>query len=150
MEFWGLPLEYQLPHVARRLAALVGHFLESDWAPQMPRNIRFLRAKVRIRIDEPLLMGTMISLDSGGFAWVTIRYERVFKLCRNCGRIGHSYPHCPWTDEEITEAIDEQMNRLEHINGAGMGMSFTHTHFVSDARRFLNNVDHRLTFIRIT
>lgn len=119
-----------------------------DWSPSTPRNIRFLRAKVRVRISEPLLMGTMIGLDTGGFVWITIRYERIYKLCRNCGRIGHSYPHCPWTNEEISEAIDEQMNRLYEVNRAEMGMSFTRTHFVSEARRFLNNEERRSTFIR--
>lgn len=50
VEFWGLPLEFQIPRVARRLAALVGQFLELDWSPQTPRIIRFLRAKVLLEI----------------------------------------------------------------------------------------------------
>lgn len=148
VEFWGLPLEFQIPWVARKLASLVGQFLETDWTPQTPRNIRFLRAKVRVRLDDPLLMGAMISLDSGAFIWVTIRYERIYKLCRNYGLIGHSYPHCPWTDEEIIDALNEQLERLQRTPGTEMGMSFTRTHFVSEARRFLNNRERRSTMIR--
>lgn len=95
VEFWGLPIEFQCYRVARKLGSLVGIVLEVDRNPNIPRNIRFLHVKVCIRLEEPLLMGTMISLDTESFAWVTIRYERVFNLCQQCGRIGYSYPHCP-------------------------------------------------------
>lgn len=126
-----------------KLASLVGDFMEVDWTPHMPRNIRFMRARVRVQINQPLLMGVMVTLDSGDFVWVTLRYERIYKFCRNCGRIGHTYAHCPWEDDEITEAIDEQMHRLEHAHGAEVGMSFARTHFVNEARRFYNNPGRR-------
>lgn len=40
------------------------------------------------------------------------------------------------------------MNRLQRFDGTEMGMSFTRTHFVNEARRFFNNEDRRTTHIR--
>lgn len=101
--------------------------------------MRFLRVKVRVRLDEALLMGLMVALDTGGFAWVTIRYERIYKLCRRCGRIGHSYAHCPWDNDEVSDALDTQMNRLLQCTNVEQGISFTRTHFINEARRFFGN-----------
>ena len=48
VQFHGLPLEYQFPEMAERLGQIMGVLEKVDWEEHLPRNIRFLRAKVRI------------------------------------------------------------------------------------------------------
>ncbi|KAF7802528.1 Pyruvate carboxyltransferase [Senna tora] len=95
VQFRGLPLEYQIPRVARQLGELVGGVLEVDWAPLIPRNIRFMRVRVLVQIDQPLLMATLLPLDTGDLFWVECAYERLYKFCKNCARMGHVHGHCP-------------------------------------------------------
>ena len=48
VQFHGLPLEYQFPEMAERLGQIMGVLEKVDWVDRLPRNIRFLQAKVRI------------------------------------------------------------------------------------------------------
>ncbi|KAF7841845.1 reverse transcriptase [Senna tora] len=43
VQLWDIPLEYQTPTVANQVASLMGAVREVDWAPTIPRNLRFMR-----------------------------------------------------------------------------------------------------------
>ena len=92
-----------------------------DWDHVIPRNILFMRVRVWINPNYPLLTGCMIKKDHGVLTWIEFRYERVYKVCKRCGIIGHSIPHCPHSNSEIEHMINEQIEgihkRLEYAIG---------------------------------
>ncbi|KAF7815029.1 reverse transcriptase [Senna tora] len=149
VQFRGLPLEYQIPRVARQLGELVGGVLEVDWAPLIPRNIRFMRVRVLVQIDQPLLMATLLPLDTGDLIWVECAYERLYKFCKNCARMGHVHGHCPWTREEARTSIEHHMEQLIDRFGINIGISTTRAHFVNDARAFINRDNRRSTEVMV-
>ncbi|KAF7810342.1 reverse transcriptase [Senna tora] len=142
VQLWGLPLEYQIPHVARKLAQIAGDIMEVDWAPVTPRNIRFMRVRVMVPINKPLVMGLLLRLDNEIHIWIRFRYERIFKFCRSCGRIGHTYPRCDWPEDYATTVLTEQMATIRDELGVEMGIQPSRIHFVNEARAFVNR-DHR-------
>nr|POE52773.1 hypothetical protein CFP56_60460 [Quercus suber] len=54
-----------------------GHLGKMDWEDYIPRNIRFLRVRVRVDPWMPSTAGFMLRLDDGTQTWVQRRYERV-------------------------------------------------------------------------
>lgn len=69
---------------------LIGEYVSTDRQPTFPRNIRFLRLQVRIDPWLPLVAGFILKCDDGQNIWIKCRYERIFKICKKCGLIGHS------------------------------------------------------------
>ncbi|KAF7826359.1 Endonuclease/exonuclease/phosphatase [Senna tora] len=108
VQLWGLPLEFHTTLIAQRIGDVRG----IDWSKVLPRNIRFMRVRVRLPIDQPLLMRVMLANDQRELMWIQCRYERIFKLCRHCGRMGHSYPDCRWTRPQVTRALNAQATHL--------------------------------------
>ncbi|OMO68219.1 Zinc knuckle CX2CX4HX4C [Corchorus olitorius] len=110
MDIWlhlcGLSFEYQLPSIARRLARHAGEVLMVDWANRRPRNIRFMRVRVRIDPWKPLVAGCILKRTNGFISWVEFQYETIKKYCLNCGIIGHTYPICPHTNAEIETMLN--------------------------------------------
>ncbi|XP_075669721.1 uncharacterized protein LOC142639421 [Castanea sativa] len=88
--FHDLPLEYQYPEMAKILSQIMGALEKVDKEDRFPRNIRFLRAKVRIDPWMPMFFGFKLRLDDGTRTWIQCRYERVHKLYTRCGMIGHT------------------------------------------------------------
>nr|POF10214.1 hypothetical protein CFP56_14152 [Quercus suber] len=66
----GLPLEYQYPKLAERMGHMIGVFKKIDWEDRLPRNIKFMR--VRVRLDPWMLVvsGLMLRLDDGTQTWI--------------------------------------------------------------------------------
>lgn len=48
VQIHGLPLEYQYPELAKRMGQLIGIFKRVDLEDRLPRNIRFVRIRVRV------------------------------------------------------------------------------------------------------
>lgn len=82
-----IPLEHQYPKLGERMGQLMERV---DWEDKLPRNIRFMRIKVRIDPWLLVIAGFMLRLDDGFRVWIQCRYERVHKLCIRCGLIRHS------------------------------------------------------------
>ncbi|KAF7823933.1 Pyruvate carboxyltransferase [Senna tora] len=76
IQLWGLHLDYQIPQVARRISQVAGEVMEVDWAPIMPRNIRFMRVRVMVPINRPLVMGLLLKLDNDIHVWIRFRDHR--------------------------------------------------------------------------
>ncbi|KAF7821111.1 Pyruvate carboxyltransferase [Senna tora] len=106
VHLWDIPLEYQTPAVANQIASLVGAVREVDWALTIPRNLRFMRVRVRIPIHHPLMMGIILVTDEGEELWIQFRYERIYRLCCGCGRVGHICEECDWSREQVDLALD--------------------------------------------
>lgn len=60
----------------------------------------------------PLMAGLYLRLPEGEnrSLWVEFSYERVFKLCHFCGRIGHNKQHCDVTLEEAKRVVSERVD----------------------------------------
>ena len=107
VQLHGLPLEYQYSELAERMAQF-GIFERVDWEDHMPRNIRFMRIRVRIDLWVPVLSRFMLMLDDRSITWIQYRYERIHKLCTKCGLIGHTRNQCTQCMEEIEMSLFRQ------------------------------------------
>ena len=87
VQLHGLPLEYQYFELAEKMGHMMGLLERVDWEDKIPRNIRFMRVKVRIDPWLPVIVGFMMRLDDGSRVWIRCGYERVHKLCTKCGLI---------------------------------------------------------------
>lgn len=65
VQLHGLPLEYQYPDLAKHLGQLMGIVERVDWENKIPRNIWFMRIKVRIDPWSPVLAGFMLRTEEG-------------------------------------------------------------------------------------
>ena len=77
VQFHGLPLKYQYPELAEKMGQMMGILEKVDWEDRIPRNIRFMRVKVRIDPWLPVIVGFMLRLDDASRVWIRCRYERV-------------------------------------------------------------------------
>ncbi|KMS95355.1 hypothetical protein BVRB_009020 [Beta vulgaris subsp. vulgaris] len=90
----GLPLLYNKLSVARRALEKLGTILYFDSNSLKEGFKDYLRAKVLIPINNPLVPGVYFNRQEGPRVWVDFRYEGVFTFCSKCGRIGHRRPRC--------------------------------------------------------
>ena len=49
---------------------MIGSFKKIDWEDRLPRNIRFIRIKVRLNPWMPVVSRFMLRLDDGTETWV--------------------------------------------------------------------------------
>ncbi|KAF7839239.1 Pyruvate carboxyltransferase [Senna tora] len=122
VQLWNLPLEYQTPLMAEKIGSLMGEVREIDWAPTLPRNLRFLR--------------------------IQCKYERLFRLCRGCGRIGHLPQDCDRSREKVDLSLDAQRQWIQGQYGNAYGTMIDQAYFVPEARRFRFQPSRRTTYIR--
>ena len=83
-----------------------------DWKDIIPRDIRFMRIKVRVDPWLPFIAGFMLRIDEGSSIWIQYRYERVHKLCTRCRLIGHTCRQC-------THSMDDVERMLKRIKIEG-------------------------------
>lgn len=87
-----------------------------DWEDKIPRNIRFMRIKVRIDRWSPVLARFMLQTEEGSCFWVQCRYERVHKLCNRCGLIGHTRRQCTHWIDDIERMLYRQRMRIQELH----------------------------------
>ncbi|KAF7839243.1 Zinc knuckle CX2CX4HX4C [Senna tora] len=134
--------------MAEKIGSLMGEVREIDWAPTLPRNLRFLRVRIRIPTHTPLLMGVILRADSGDHFWIQCKYERLFRLCRGCGRIGHLPQDCDRSREQGDLSLDAQRQWIQGQYGNAYGTMIDQAYFVPEARRFRFQPSRRTTYIR--
>lgn len=86
----------------------MGIFDRVDMVDRLPRNIRFMRIRVRVDPWAPLMAGFMLRLDDGARVWIQCKYERVHKLYKQCGLIGHTRSPCSQSMEEVEMSLYRQ------------------------------------------
>ena len=64
---------------------------EIDHHEGLSYNSRYLRARVWLHMNDPLLSGFFLKLRSDHIIWVKYSYKNVFKICHKCGVIGHFF-----------------------------------------------------------
>lgn len=138
VQIWGLPLEYLTTANAVAIRSLVGHAIHVDSTDQGIRNLRYLRVQVNLDPHKPFLMGFYIQLANGRIIWIQLRYERVFRICRKCGCIGHIDRDCKKGRAEVQLAVDEQKAEFKRRLFCSLLVDHSHPLFVSEAAAFLH------------
>ncbi|GMP98863.1 hypothetical protein CsSME_00046583 [Camellia sinensis var. sinensis] len=109
VQLYGLPLECFTEEAGVSLGRAVGDVVKVDIASLMPRNIRFLRLRVWVSLDKPLISGFFLKFRDGQQHWISCRYERV---CKICGRIGHTITTCALSFAEAQRQIDDNLQDM--------------------------------------
>ncbi|KAJ4847385.1 hypothetical protein Tsubulata_014311 [Turnera subulata] len=81
---------------ARVIGDAFAGLLETNISMKNIANPRsFIRLKVGIWVDRPLLTGFHNVTKGSGKSWVRFQYENLTKFCWFCGRLGHQMQRCP-------------------------------------------------------
>lgn len=116
----GQPLIYNKAHIARKALERIGRVLYFD-NPSSTIGIKdYLRAKVTILINNPLVPGFYFISEKVEPYWIDFKYEGVFVYCNKCGRIGHKRPRCRLSFETSQCHFQTIMGDI----GQGMDQSF--------------------------
>lgn len=138
VQLHGLPLEYQEPEIAERMGQMIGAFEKIDWEERLPRNIRYMRIKVRLNPWMPVISGFMLRLDDGTRTWIQCRYERVHKLCTKCGLIGNARSQCNESMDEVERMLIRQRNRIQRLYHVSFAFDTLEPQFHNELREYFN------------
>lgn len=90
IQIHGIPLEFFSKRNDIRAGSRVGRVMEAeDPFNGTSINLGFLRVKVLINTNKPLVAGLWVSSSTLPNVWIQVRYEKLMDLCFNCGRLGH-------------------------------------------------------------
>jgi hypothetical protein len=95
VRIYKIPLGMMTRQTAEDIGDRVGEFLEVDGIVDGLAVGKCLRVKVRMKITEPLMRGTMVVIDEkGSTRWCPFEYEYLPEFCVICGIIGHLDREC--------------------------------------------------------
>lgn len=89
----GLSLDMYNPENAHRIDNIVGKCLMVEPAQAMQHR-SFLRLKIEISTDDPLIVSFWWSNPQGHDKLTSIKYKRLSDICYGCGRLGHTSQYC--------------------------------------------------------
>ncbi|XP_050147523.1 uncharacterized protein LOC126622870 [Malus sylvestris] len=93
--FWihmkGVLLHLSTEVNAKKLASHMGEVIEIE---ELSLARGFLRARVLVDTDHPLISGCWLPRPGDKESWIRFRYERLQDFCYRCGRIGHVMTEC--------------------------------------------------------
>lgn len=55
---------------------------------------RYLRLRIDLNVNEPLLAGFKHTNGDGGEIWVQFRFEKLYDFCFKCRILSHIIEHC--------------------------------------------------------
>ena len=136
VQFHGLSLEYQYPELAKYMGQLMGIVEQVDWEDRIPRNISFMRVKVRVDPWLPVITSFSLRTDEGSNFWIQCRYERVHKLCTRCGLIGHTQRQCTHCIDDIKRSLYRQKVRIQDLHQVQFRFDALEPQFSNELRAF--------------
>ncbi|CAL9028920.1 unnamed protein product, partial [Prunus brigantina] len=80
--------------VARKIGSLVGWVLKIDQVEGEECIGHFLRVRIQLDVEQPLMHGAFIQFPDEGSKCVSFRYEHLPEYCFMCGCIGHPSHTC--------------------------------------------------------
>lgn len=93
VQLYNLPFEAFIVEAGEILGEALGEYVHVDVDEAFPRHFRYLRLRVSVTPDSTLAASFYLELPDCVPRWIECRYERVYKLFRTCGRVGHTYPN---------------------------------------------------------
>ncbi|KAH7845117.1 hypothetical protein Vadar_010107 [Vaccinium darrowii] len=116
VQLHNLPFEAFTREAGEIMGQALGDEVTVDIDDVFPRQFRYLRVCVTITPETTLVPGFFLDIPGGQPRWIECRYERLYRFCRSCGRIGHTYPQCDLSQEEARARVDAMLNRVcEHF-----------------------------------
>ncbi|KAF7114898.1 hypothetical protein RHSIM_RhsimUnG0069600 [Rhododendron simsii] len=142
MDVWvqahNIPVECYYSDLANLLGLAAGHLLQVDWSDDRTRILDFFRFKVRIHTNEPLVPGAFIELLEGDFHWISFRYEKIFRICYKCGKIGHTNTACKSSLMEAFESLHQRYDHPSFSQSFPLILANNKPMFTSSLRAFRN------------
>lgn len=122
MRIRGIPIECFNQEAGWKFASIAGEPTEVRTGLRDARNLFYMRARVWVNLNAPLVLGFYLSLLDGGMIWVELEYERVHKICRRCGFIGHSLTTCRFANDEkaLEELLIDHFEDMAHTLGVAL------------------------------
>lgn len=118
------------------MGQLMGIMERVDWEGTIPRNIRFMRIKVRMDPWLPVIASFMLRVDEGLSIWIQCRYERAHKLCTGCGPIGHTCRQCTHSMDDIERMLNRQRLKLQDLHQVQYRFDALQPQFTYELRAF--------------
>ncbi|KAF7821686.1 hypothetical protein G2W53_027141 [Senna tora] len=112
LRFTGVPMELICNRVAFLLGQTAGEVVQLDPINDKEDNIQVLRVKVMVDPSKPLLMGTFLPLGNGNKIWVSCTPERAYRVCEQCGRLGHLDRDCNWNVLKTFTELQNQRKKF--------------------------------------
>lgn len=98
MQIHDLGLEKFSKENAQQIGNSTGKYIETYREVESLNNI-YLRLKVVMDTEKPLMVGFWWQNSQGKETWANIKYERLSDLCYGCGRLGHTSQSCKEDDK---------------------------------------------------
>ncbi|KAF7821770.1 Pyruvate carboxyltransferase [Senna tora] len=133
-KFTGFPFELISNTIAFKLGSIFGEVVADPYNDEVA-NIHYLRAKVMIDPSKPLFLGTFIPLDNGKSVWINCTPERTYRVCEQCGRIGHLAKDCDWSVLKTMYEMHVQWNEIGMNQGLQFWMQPNVPHFQCPRRK---------------
>ena len=80
---------------ARKIGQVLGELIKAeDLVRKKGVGRSFLRVRVAVDVEKPLVAGFWVSRGDRGRVWAKIKYKRIADFCFRCGRLGHVLKNC--------------------------------------------------------
>lgn len=93
----------------------------------------YIRVKIRIGITDRLRFFRRVRFETGERAMIDFKYERLRRICINCGRINHLNAHCLFLASYVIHVTLVEAP-LVHVCDEGQNSNSTHR----DIKTFVN------------
>nr|GMD19222.1 uncharacterized protein LOC109173053 [Ipomoea batatas]GME06899.1 uncharacterized protein LOC109173053 [Ipomoea batatas] len=103
-----LPLGFFSERAATAIGNFIGEFIRIDEESFKGWWKSFLRIRVRLNINKPLVSQMRVRKNGGDWSWINFRYERLPHFCFICGLIGHTEMFCPKPIDDLNSSSEKQ------------------------------------------
>ena len=116
VQIWGIPFELMREETGRDVGNKIGKCLEVDRRPWQSDQAKYMRVRVEMLLNKPLLRGGYLLNEEGERMWVSFKYERLPTVCYRCGVLGHDNRHCAVIGAE--QGVESQYGDWIRANGS--------------------------------
>ncbi|XP_042965921.1 uncharacterized protein LOC122299602 [Carya illinoinensis] len=136
IQMHNLPLGYMNKRMGEEIGSSVGKVIEVDVDEEGWAWGRCLRVRIECNLKAPLARGRTVKV-AGGQIWVPFQYEKLPRMCFQCGCIVHSREGCSvgevsgknqfgtWLRASVSikkQSQQKESKKKENVSGDGEGM----------------------------